>query len=70
MYADSQWELPANWKLEEGEERQSSMYGDFKDADICQPEQKEWNDKGYSWQTRFWLRRHVYDHHYMETSYG
>ena len=55
MYADSQWELPANWKLEEGEERQSSMYGDFKDADICQPEQKEWNDKGYSWQTRFWL---------------
>lgn len=55
MYADSQWELPANWKLEEGEERQSSMYGDFKDADICQPEQKEWDDKGYSWQTRFWL---------------
>ena len=49
MYADSQWELPANWKLEEGEERQSSMYGDFKDADICQPEQKEWDDKGYSW---------------------
>ena len=34
MYADSQWELPANWKLKEGEERQSSMYGDFKDADI------------------------------------
>ena len=55
MYADSQWELPANWKLEEGEERQSSMYGDFKDADICQPEQKAYADKGYSWQTRIWI---------------
>ena len=33
----------------------SSMYGDFVDADVCLPQQKEWADKGYSWQTRFWL---------------
>ena len=55
MYADSQWDLPEGWKLKEGETLQSTMYGDFVDADICQPEQKVWADKGYSWQTRFWL---------------
>ena len=55
MYADSQWELPKDWKLQEGITRKSSMYGDVTDADICQPEQKMWADKGYSWQTRFWL---------------
>ncbi|MEL5894747.1 glycoside hydrolase family 88 protein [Bacteroides sp. GD17] len=55
MYADSQWDLPEGWKLKEGETLQSNMYGDFVDADICQPEQKAWADKGYSWQTRFWL---------------
>lgn len=55
MYADSQWRLPKDWKLQEGIIRKSSMYGDIIDADICQPEQKMWNDKGYSWQTRFWL---------------
>lgn len=54
-YADTQWALPDNWKLKDGEKRQSAIYGDFVDAEICQPEQKEWADKGYSWQTRFWL---------------
>lgn len=54
-YADSQWELPEDWSLEKGNSCKSSMYGDFADADVCQPEQKEWADKGYSWQTRFWL---------------
>ena len=54
-YADTQWQLPDNWQIKEGETRRSALYGDFVDADICQPEQKEWADKGYSWQTRFWL---------------
>ena len=54
-YADSQWQLPDGWKIKPGETRKSSMYGDLIDADICQPEQKEWSDNGYSWQTRFWL---------------
>ncbi len=55
MYADSQWQLPADWTLEHQDTCKSSMYGDFVDADICLPQQKEWADKGYSWQTRFWL---------------
>lgn len=63
MYADSQWQLPEGWELKPGEKRRSSMYGDLIDADICQPEQKEWADKGYSWQTRFWL-----DDMYMVTT--
>lgn len=54
-YADSQWSLPAGWSLDPEKKRTSSMYGDLVDADICQPEQKEWADRGYSWQTRFWL---------------
>lgn len=54
-YADSQWELPKEWELKEGEVRESKIYGDFIDAHICQPEQKKWADEGYSWQTRFWL---------------
>lgn len=55
MYAGSQWELPESWTLEDQGERKSDMYGDFKDADLFLPEQKEWADKGYSWQTRFWM---------------
>ena len=55
MYADSQWELPADWTLDHQDTCKSSMYGDFVDADVCLPQQKEWADKGYSWQTRFWL---------------
>lgn len=55
MYADSQWELPAGWSLEKQDSCKSNMYGDFADADIYQPQQKEWAEKGYSWQTRFWL---------------
>lgn len=55
MYADSQWELPEGWTLENQGERKSDMYGDFKDADLFLPEQKEWDDKGFSWQTRFWM---------------
>lgn len=55
MYADSQWTLPEGWELKPGVTRRSTMYGDLIDADICQPEQKHWSDKGYSWQTRFWL---------------
>lgn len=54
-YADTQWELPANWNLNGQEARKSSMYGDFTDADLYLPEQKEWADRGYSWQTRFWM---------------
>ena len=54
-YADSQWQLPEGWSLEKGDTCKSDMYGDFADADVCQPEQKEWADKGYSWQTRFWM---------------
>jgi len=34
MYADTQWQLP---------------------ADSVTPGEKEWADKGYSWQTRIWL---------------
>lgn len=33
IYADTQWEVPANAK----------------------PQEKEWADKGYSWQTRLWI---------------
>jgi rhamnogalacturonyl hydrolase YesR len=33
IYADTQWEVPANAK----------------------PKEKEWADKGYSWQTRLWI---------------
>lgn len=54
-YADSQWRLPDGWVLVPGVERKNAMYGDAADADICQIEQKEWNDRGFSWQTRFWL---------------
>lgn len=54
-YADSQWELPEGWTLQEQKACKSAMYGDFIDADIFQAPQKEWADKGYSWQTRFWL---------------
>lgn len=55
MYADSQWELPANWSLDSMHVQKSTMYGDFIDADLFLAPQKEWADKGYSWQTRFWL---------------
>lgn len=54
-YADSQWELPENWKLDENIKRKGLLYGDFGDRHIFQKEQKEWADKGYSWQTRFWV---------------
>ena len=54
-YADSQWTLPEGWTLELQDSCRSAMYGDFVDADVCQSQQKEWADKGYSWQTRFWL---------------
>lgn len=52
---DSQWTLPEGWNLESQDSCKSGMYGDFADADIFQAQQKEWADKGYSWQTRFWL---------------
>lgn len=54
-YADSQWTLPEGWAVIPGVTRRNAMYGDAADADICQVEQKVWNDRGYSWQTRFWL---------------
>lgn len=55
MYADSQWTLPAGWSLDSMHVQKSSMYGDFVDAGLFLAPQKEWADRGYSWQTRFWL---------------
>lgn len=54
-YADSQWNLPEGWAVVPGVSRKSAIYGDAADADVCQEEQKNWHDQGYSWQTRFWL---------------
>lgn len=55
MYADSQWQLPEGWSLDSMHVQKSSMYGDFIDAGLFLAPQKEWADRGYSWQTRFWL---------------
>jgi unsaturated rhamnogalacturonyl hydrolase len=55
MYADSQWELPANWTLVNQAPLKSSIYGTVEDADINQKQQLDWSLKGYTWQTRFWL---------------
>ena len=55
MYADSQWQLPAGWSLDSAHVQKSLIYGDFQDAGLFLEPQKEWHDKGYSWQTRFWL---------------
>ena len=55
MYADSQWILPEGWSLDSAHVQKSAIYGDFQDAGLFLAPQKEWADKGYSWQTRFWL---------------
>ena len=55
MYADSQWSLPEGWSLDSAHVQKSAIYGDFQDAGLFLAPQKEWADKGYSWQTRFWL---------------
>lgn len=54
-YADNQWHLPDNWTLEGQPKRTNEDYGMLSDAHIFQPEQKQFADSGYSWQTRFWL---------------
>lgn len=55
MYADSQWTLPEGWSLDSAHVQKSPIYGDFQDAGLFLAPQKEWADKGYSWQTRFWI---------------
>ena len=55
MYADSQWTLPDGWSLDSAHVQKSPIYGDFQDAGLFLAPQKEWADKGYSWQTRFWI---------------
>ena len=54
-YADSQWKLPEEWVSKVEERTSKETYGNFTEADKFFPEQKKWADKGYSWQTRFWL---------------
>lgn len=54
-YADSQWQLPKGWTLQNQPKVKSSIYGAVEDADVFQKEQLEWSKKGYTWQTRFWL---------------
>lgn len=54
-YADSQWELPPKWTLLNQPPLKSAMYGAVEDADIFQKPQLDWSQKGYTWQTRFWL---------------
>lgn len=62
-YADSQWQLPVGWTLENQPLLKMPVYGAVEDADICQQKQYDWYKKGYSWQTRFWL-----DDMYMMTT--
>jgi rhamnogalacturonyl hydrolase YesR len=54
-YADSQWKLPPKWNLLNQPPLKSSIYGAVEDADICQKSQLDWIQKGFTWQTRFWL---------------
>ena len=54
-YADSQWKLPIGWNLQRNDTPKSDIYGAIIDADLFLPQQKMWSDRGYSWQTRFWL---------------
>ena len=54
-YADSQWQLPANWTLLNQPPLKNAVYGTVEDADIFQKQQLYWSKKGYTWQTRFWL---------------
>jgi unsaturated rhamnogalacturonyl hydrolase len=54
-YADTQWQLPSGWTLKNQSQCKSQLYGDFVDVNVYRKEQKDWADKGYSWQTRFWL---------------
>lgn len=54
-YADSQWQLPLNWNLQNQPPLKNIIYGANEDADVFQKPQLYWSQKGYTWQTRFWL---------------